>query len=201
MKKRASALLFFVLGSLATYGWFLSARVSTFWKFATDNGQVSAVFVTALLAAAIAIWGIQSQRSIARRQKTLELILDQESDEDIINARRAFVAVATDPKLKIEDFASPEKRNTIEGDAIRRTLNSYELMSIGIQKGVIDYDLYRIWMKAGTIKYWGYSESYIISIRKKSGNPLLYHEFETMISWLTKDTRPKRRGYFLGQWF
>lgn len=207
MKKAASALFFVIAGSLGTYGWFMSARVGKFWKFITDNGQVSSVLFTAFVAAVIAVWGIHSQRSIARRQKTLELILAQEADKDIIDARIAFMKIANADDDKIDNYTPAKHKLTTDTetykkvDAVRRILNSYELISIGIQKGVIDYDLYRIWMKSGTIVYWHKSEPYIFAVRKESGNALLYHEFETMIGWLTKDTKPRRRGYFLGQWF
>ena len=54
-------------------------------------------FITGLLAAAVAIWGILSQRTIACRRATIDYLAKIEGDEDHINARREFIALAKAP--------------------------------------------------------------------------------------------------------
>jgi hypothetical protein len=47
-----------------------------------------------LLAAAMAAWGIFTQRAVARRRATLDLISSLERDGDAIKARNKFIELA-----------------------------------------------------------------------------------------------------------
>jgi hypothetical protein len=58
--------------------------------------DVGAVLFTGIGAIAVAIWGILSQRSITRRQVTIEHINKLDNDKDYINAVRMFIELAKD---------------------------------------------------------------------------------------------------------
>ena len=60
--------------------------------------HIQAVFITAGIAAVIAIWGVLSQRAIARRRATIDLIAKNEADHDLITGYQKFVELAIDPK-------------------------------------------------------------------------------------------------------
>lgn len=154
--------------------------------------EVGAVFVTGAIASLIAIWGILSQRAITRRQVTLDHITHLESDRDIIEARKLFVELAKKPG-GLAVWAEENKEQTEQALAIGRILNSYELISIGIQRGIIDFELFKRWHKTSAIKYWERGAPFVMRIRERLGNDMFFHEFEEMVDWFKGDKKPPKR--------
>jgi Domain of unknown function (DUF4760) len=154
--------------------------------------EVGAVFVTGGFASLIAIWGVLSQRVITRRQVTLDHIAHLESDRDIIEARKLFVELAKEPG-GLAKWAEADQEQTTQALAIGRILNSYELISIGIQRGIIDYELLKRWHRASAIKYWERGGPFVMRIRERLGNDMFFHEFEQMTRWLKGDKKPPKR--------
>ena len=154
---------------------------------------------SAVVAAAIAVWGVVSQRAIARRRATLDYISRQESDSDIIKARKQFIELAK-AEGGLAPWADESKEKTEETSNIRITLNEMELICIGIQKGVIDYEMYEWWNKSGTISYWTHGAPFIFALRARLNNGAVYHEFEQLVNWL-KDERMPKRNRWRGKWF
>ncbi len=154
--------------------------------------EVGAVFVTGGIATVVAVWGVLSQRAIARRQVTLDHIAHLESDRDIIEARRRFVELAKLPG-GLAAWAEEDKEQTEEALAIGRILNSYELISIGIQRGIIDYELFRRWHRVSAIKYWERGAPFVMCIRDRLRNDMFFHEFEQLTGWLKGNKKPPRR--------
>jgi hypothetical protein len=161
--------------------------------------EVGAVFVTGGLASLVAIWGVLSQRAITRRQVTLEYISHLESDRDIIEARTKFVALAKEPG-GVAKWAEEDQEQTDQALAIGRILNSYELVAIGIQRGIIDYELFRRWHKASAIRYWERGSPFVMRIRARLGNDMFFHEFEQMVGWLKGQKKPPARRRWAGLW-
>jgi hypothetical protein len=107
----------------------------------------------------------------------MDLILHQESDRDLIEARGKFnVLKAGDVKLKT--FAKPESRNSDEAQTIRKILNLHELTAVAIEEGVIDERVYRRWFNTTFIKDYEATEAYIVDARKTYDNPKAFCEFE-----------------------
>ena len=159
--------------------------------------EVGAVFVTGGIATLVAIWGVVSQRSITRRQTTLQHIAQLESDRDVIEARKRFVELAKEPG-GVAFWSENDKERTDEATKIRLVLNSYELISIGIQRGIIDYEIFRRWHRSSTIYYWERGAPYIMGLRARLNNDALYHEFEEMVRWF-KDGKMPRRSWWWGR--
>jgi hypothetical protein len=159
--------------------------------------EVGAVFVTGAVASVIAIWGVWSQRAITRRQVTLDHIAHLESDRDIIEARKRFVELAKEPG-GLAIWAEADQEQTEEALAIGRILNSYELISIGIQRGILDYKLFARWHRASAIKYWERGGPFVMRIRDRLRNDMFFHEFEQLVGWLKGDKKPptRRPGLF-----
>jgi hypothetical protein len=154
--------------------------------------EVGAVFVTGAIASLIAIWGVLSQRAITRRQVTLDHITHLESDRDIIEARKRFVELAKE-NGGLAIWAEPDQEQTTEALAIGRILNSYELISIGIQRGIIDFELFKRWHKTSAIKYWERGAPFVMRIRERLGNDMFFHEFEEMVGWFKDEKKPPKR--------
>ncbi len=154
--------------------------------------EVGAVFLTGGIASLIAIWGVLSQRAIARRQVTLDHIAHLESDRDIIEARKRFVELAKAPG-GLAKWAEADQEQTEEALAIGRILNSYELISIGIQRGIIDYELFKRWHRASVLKYWERGAPFVMRIRERLSNDMFFHEFEQMTGWFKENRKPPTR--------
>lgn len=158
------------------------------------------VFLFASLAAAlIAAWGVVTQRAIARRRATLDYIAKTESDAAIISARKKFIELAKDPG-GLAPWAEAAKESTDEVQKIRTVLNDFELISIGIQRGIIDYELYRRWLRSGTLRYWNHAAPFVLHLRGRLEDEMIYHEFEELVRWLRENRKP-RRGRWIGYWF
>lgn len=161
--------------------------------------EVGAVFVTGFVASLIAVWGVLSQRAIARRQSTLSYISHLESDHDIIRARQIFVTAAKQAGGTAQ-WADAEQEDTEEALAIGRVLNSYELIAIGIQRGIIDYELFKRWHRSSAIRYWERGAPYVMRLRARLNNDMFYHEFEQMVGWVKGSSKPPIRRRWAGFW-
>lgn len=150
------------------------------------------------VAALVAVWGVVSQRIIHRRRATLEFISRSEADADLIAARKTFISLAK--RNGLVAYAAIDKEDSAETQAIRIVLNEFELSAIGIQRGIIDFELYRRWNTSGTIRYWSHAVPFVTELRQRLHNENIYREYEALVGWLNDKGSPKR-GYFWGQWF
>jgi hypothetical protein len=88
--------------------------------------EMETVLLTGFIAAAVAMWGVLSQRVITRR---LELIVKVEADHDYIEAHRCFVRLAKTPE-GLAPWAAAGREESKELHSVRLVLNNYELISI-----------------------------------------------------------------------
>ncbi|MEA2904438.1 MAG: hypothetical protein QOI12_1825 [Alphaproteobacteria bacterium] len=145
--------------------------------------NVGAILFTSILAAVIAIWGIISQRAIARRRTTFEHIVAMEADRSFIIARRKFIALSKQPG-GLSPWASEDKESTPEAQNIRLVLNEFEVVSIAIQRGIIDFETYRRWYQSTVIRFWAHAKPYAEALRARTNHPSLFQEFEVLERWM-----------------
>jgi len=163
--------------------WDLSQAVS----FVNDNQGV-----LLLLAGIVAFWGVIVQRATARRRATLEFIQKMESDNDFLQANKIFVRLARSDN--IASYAKQENVNTEEAQAIRTVLNQFELASVGIQNGILDYDMFKMWCRGWVIETYNNVSAFIDELRRHTHNDNLFKEFQHMKDCLEKGRRMRRRG-------
>ena len=161
--------------------------------------QVYAVLGTALGAAIIAIWGVLSQRATTRRSHTMSHMNLVDTDKDMILARQTFIKEAQKPE-GLTPWADPGKEHTAECQAIRLVLNDFELVSVGIQFGIIDYTFYKRYNYGTVIRYWYAAAPFVYSIRGQLKSNTVYHEFEELFRWM-ENGRPRKRGFWLKKIF
>ena len=165
---------------------------------ADGNIAAQATYFTALVALIVGIFAtivaaltILSNRAGARRQATIEMLERIERDGEIIEHLRTFNRIANSPEglpwHSNSAAKSPSKKDkdkeTIEQknrEAIRVVLNHYELIAVGISKGVLDEKVYRLWFKSSYIKAWQVASTFVMSMREATGQKYLYQEFERM---------------------
>jgi hypothetical protein len=163
--------------------------VAAWWQILAAGG---ATFV----AGVIAIWGIQTQRAIARRTLTFTHLGETDTDKDVIEARKIFIEEAKKPE-GLTPWSEPGQEHTKQCEAIRLVLNEFELVSVGIQTGIIDYEFYKRYHRGTVIKYWYAAAPFVYSIRKQLSSKAIYHEFEELYRCFEADRPPARRFLFL----
>ena len=161
--------------------------------------EVDAVLLIGFVAAILAFWGVLSQRQISRRRATIDYIARTEIDEDMMGARREFVNLARG-RGGLAPWAEVDKEKTTQVQSIKIVLNEFELISIAIQRGVFDYRIWRLWKKSATIQFWRFGAPFIVQLRARTENDMLFHEFEEMVKWL-RDNRMPTRSRWWGNFF
>ncbi len=143
--------------------------------------------------------GILSQRSITRRQVTIEHINKLGNDKDYINVVRLFIelAKANDGLAK---WTPVEHEKSNEVQAIRIVLNAFELIAIGIQAGVIDMAIYKQWHKSSVLLYWKYALPFVSTLRNRTHNNNIYIEFE-MLAKAFSGEKNETRNWIKGKFF
>ncbi len=117
----------------------------------------------------------------------------------MIRARSKFIEM-TKRDGGLASYADLSNESTEETQYIRTVLNEFELYAIGIQRGIIDFELYKRWNRSGVIRYWTHAAPFIYQLRARTKNDALYYEFEELVRWMKGEAMPKR-GRFLGNWF
>jgi Domain of unknown function (DUF4760) len=161
--------------------------------------QIQAVLISTCVATLIAIWGVLSQRAIARRRATIDLITRNEADHDLIKGYQKHIELALAPE-GLAKWADVAKEKTVETQTIRLILNQYELVAIGIQLGILDYKFWRRWGRSTTIRSWKHASPFVLKLRERLSNPAIYHEFEELALALEGDKMPKR-NWWVGRFF
>jgi hypothetical protein len=148
-------------------------------------------YIIAGLGVLIAAWGVISQRAIARRLATMNLLVSLDSDKALIDARKTFINLAATPPNLIA-CAQRANWSTQDAEAIRLVLNQFELVSIGIQRGVLDFEFYKRWYKSAVVRHWKTAHPFVVELRRLMKNELVYYEFQQLAGWMESDRRPPR---------
>lgn len=179
----------FFLGFLSgKYQW--EFHISTGW---TDTSTAISAIIGALVAVAallVAILAIVSQRQSTRAQHTITHLAEALRDKDIIAAKMLFYEKAALPG-GLAKYA--HKENGKAEMAICTVLNHYELISLGIQCGTIDYEVFKCWNKSTVLKVWADASPFISETRKLHNSPMLWHEFEELARDFSSNKNPKRK--------
>ncbi len=237
--------------------------------------------VVGLFAATVAVWAIVSNRSISRRQSTVDTILRMEHDEDVITARRKFIELANNSgglarfahdapfseaeneafEERISEFLQEELKDELTAenlaqklieelpsdenpeqlmqfaerlsasmnlklspeaaarvakkvsdrrmqaeewkanrDAIRRVLNEFEIIAIGIHRGALDYTIYEHWSKTMIKRYFAKGLPYIAEIRAQHDVQTYYQEFEALAREMSGSQIVRRKRWWALLW-
>lgn len=157
------------------------------------SGPVAGALITAAaicLSAAVALglgkfhsnWATKA----ARTKATFDALNQKAWDRDYIRAKALFIAArnADGGGALVEEAkkhrADPDPHNLemSTGLAIRLVMNDYELMFIGIEEGVLDEGLYKLWHMRTIVLDYQKTKSYVEWVRDVSGNKRLFEVFQ-----------------------
>lgn len=162
--------------------------------------ETQAVLLAALAAAVFAMWGILSQRDISARQATIQFLRHSERDQAMIDARKKFQELAKSPE-GLTAYAAEENAQKDEAIAIRAVLNEYELIAIGIERGVFDDKTHRRWHRSAVVKNWRQAAPFVMALRNRTNNDAIFHEFEEMAKWYRDGKGMPHRRFFWKKYF
>ncbi len=150
-----------------------------------------AILLSAIIGGTIAITAIFTQRNVARKRATLDLLSRQEWDGDYISARKRFIELRDSGEGFIK-YAAPEFRTKGEVADIKNILNGYELIAVGIKIGILDEDLYKLWFRSAFLKDWVMARQFIRTIRTEAGEhpdePKIFCEYEGLVrKWVQEE--------------
>ncbi len=146
--------------------------------------QSGAIVVAAVGVIATILWS----KRIACRRATLDIVLSEETDPSTIEQRTEFVKLRDAGHLS--QWASPDKTHSDNSAILRSVLNRYELVAIGIDKGIIDEKSYKKWCRSTLVKDWIECKAFVMQIRHNASVPTFYCEFETLAKrWSNKEER------------
>ncbi|WP_103035999.1 DUF4760 domain-containing protein [Castellaniella caeni] len=155
-----------------TIGW-----LGETWGFWIQTG---ALVLSALAAVAV----IYSNGRQARKRATIDLMLHQKNNQQLLEDTRkvwdlaeqngTFAALAKDTKSK-------------ECIHILRVLNGYEFVALGIRKRAFDENIYKMSQFSNVMKVWRASDGFIRDVRASENKPTLFQELEWLTSRWEKD--------------
>lgn len=146
-----------------------------------------------VLALGVAIWGVLTQRMIARRKATMEHLAIDNTDGDMIKARTHFIELAK-AEGGLAKWAEPAHERSEQLESIRLILNDFELVSNSIQFGIMDFEFYKQNSHGTVSRYWECAAPFIHALRAKTGRQSLYKEFEVLAGWIDKGVSPPKRS-------
>jgi hypothetical protein len=134
--------------------------------------------VVAIVAAFIAKHAIEANRKTVKQQRTIELMLSNpESDrfEEAFHLLRSCTST--------EQFGTKENKDTSEAKNIRKLLNYYENLAIGIEHDIYDARIIFDTKKSTILSVWTACQPFVLKMRKEYTNKDLYIAFERMVGF------------------
>ncbi|MYZ41393.1 DUF4760 domain-containing protein [Schauerella aestuarii] len=147
----------------------LSATNLGFWI------QTGAFVLSAIGAIAVIFYNGR----VSRQRATVDLVLHQKADSDLINALSMIYAM----KRNNENLSVhlPTLQSD-QGKCIRLVLNSYEFVALGIRVGAFDEQMFKEMQCSNYVKVWEATRGLIQDIRQQQQKETFFQEFE----WLAK---------------
>jgi hypothetical protein len=157
--------------------------------------EVEAIFLTAVVATIIALWGVITQRVVTRRGATLDFLSGMDTDNDLITARAEFNKAAKQPG-GLAVLADAAQRDSDGAKAMRLVLNQNERIAIGIQFGILDREFVCRHGRGTLLRDWSLAAPFIYKLRQEYQNPALFHEFEDLARSLSDKPMPSRTAFW-----
>lgn len=176
------------------------------WKWISDNSSaIQAVCIVLSAVAAFALFG--NDRKISRREKTIEVVFETffglegpESYEKFKDFFKRIEAAGENIADYVDGGPSANKADT---DILIKQLNRYELISLGIRKGVFDGGFFHLWFYSQFMKDHGKLLPFIKKTQLNEDNDALWCEFLSLSAKWAKNAHPVKhpKAYVMFWWF
>lgn len=120
---------------------------------------------SAITAAVLSIHSIRTNREIARKKASLDLIVEAQSTDYFQGLRKAFHDIRTDEAGFEQIFAPTNPEIQKQRQMVLSFLNHYELIAMGIFDGILDEQVYKTYMRSIVVRDWFAAEPFVSHIR------------------------------------
>lgn len=166
------------------------------WKI--GDWLVFSQLIVFAVSAYIAYTTIKSSKETSRERATLDTILDDNKDETIFHSKtvvlrfnenpKQYYALLNDTESKRDHLASllsvKESALTKNEAEIRmhllKVLNRYEFYAIGINKNLLDEEMFKRMYCSTMLKFWGICNGAVSELREAAKKDTLFKEFECL---------------------
>jgi len=155
-----------------TIGW-----LGETWGFWIQTGAF-------VLSAAAAVAVIYFNGRQARKRATIDLMLHQRNNQQLLQDTKVVWALADKAKTFASLAANP---NSEECTCIFRVLNGYEFVALGIRKRAFDENIYKMSQFSNVMKVWKASDGFIREVRSAENKPTLFQEIEWLVARWERD--------------
>jgi hypothetical protein len=144
--------------------------------------------ITIVVTGICLIAGIIWNRIVTRRRATIDMLLQELTNMDLLKMRGAFLEMTRSEKYV--DYCTQETWYSLEALPLVSVLNRYETVAIGVAEGIIDKNIYRRYWRSGLIRDWTRCKRGVLMQRANFNNPKLFIEFEALaLRWATAEER------------
>lgn len=129
---------------------------------------------------------IEHNEKLSRQRATIDLILTQKSDQNLIESKKAvstihscggdFTALASRDRAKDENRAH-----------ILTILNNYEFIALGIREEALDESIYKRAVYSQAVRDWKAMRAFVMELRRQNSIDTLFQEFELLARRWEKD--------------
>ncbi|MFH3481648.1 DUF4760 domain-containing protein [Xanthobacter variabilis] len=119
---------------------------------------------------------VTAMRDGGRLSATLNILMHMHSDQNWRENRTKFISLRNS-KDGLKKFAN---ETCDESTIIRFQLNFYELVALGIKKGILDEEMFKLYYRGTVLKDWKASQEFIENERDKSHYKEYWVELEAL---------------------
>ncbi len=141
-----------------------------------------------ILSAIMAILAIVHNGKMARKHTTIDVLLQENQDKELIAAKFVVFNLARDPNNSFVDIYFKEKEQQSDMyKQITMLLNRYEFIAQSIHNKAFEEKIYKEMQYTNITRMWDRVCPLIYEIRQRQNAPTFYQEFE----WLAKRWKDK----------
>lgn len=163
------------------------------WLIAWKDAAPAAAALTALGSAAIAFGVFWYTRRANRRRATLDMVMKTLMDSSVQEKYRAFrnlIRKNQDPDepFKVKSLAEDSAIGSDDRNTVTDQMNIYELMALGIRRGLFDEAFYKRWYHNQFMMDYEGASDFIKAMQAKKAS--IYCEATTLYATWLKDGHP-----------
>lgn len=147
-----------------------------------------------LVSALVALGVFHYTRKVNRRRATLDMVLKTFMDDAGRERYNKFKGIMQrhkdcDDPLDIMIYADPDSKLTDDRQILRAQINEYELIALGIRRGLFDEEIYKLWFQNQFVRDFESLEEFITKVREK--RPSVFCEYVWLYTRWKKIPHPE----------
>lgn len=160
----------------------MGAYIATAWSWIGANSPaIQAVCIVLSAIAAFAV--IWHNGRMSRKSSTIQMVHNTFFDggeRESYDNFKDVIQKHEDAGTPLSDLAGPAHDKSDEAEQVLRQVNSYELVALGITKGVFDERFYKRWFFSQLTRDYAKLVPYIEAVRARYQNQAYFCEFEAL---------------------